>query len=253
MWTWTRTLLKDNAKTCLRTSYWRVFLICLVGTLLTGGLELGTRTNSVSVDYTYSSGFRFGLSGPLNALLTLGGVLLVVVGVLALAVALVWDIFVAPVIRVGWYRAMMENRVGKGPFETLFSGFRAGYWNLVRGSFYANVRIFLYSLLLVVPGIIKSYQYFFVPYLLAENPDMEPARAAELSTLLSDGEKWQMFVLDLSFFGWRLLGSLFFGLGNLFVEPYYQATMAELYAAMRAKAFARGYTDARELGGFVRY
>lgn len=253
MWSWTRTLLKDNAKACLRTSYWRVFLICLVGTLLTGGLELGTRSNSVSVDYTYNNGFHFGVAGPLGALLALGGILLAVVAVLVLVIALVWDILVAPVIRVGWCRAMMENRVGNAPFETLFSGFRTGYWSLVRGSFYANVRIFLYSLLLIVPGIIKSYQYFFVPYLLAENPDMEPARAAELSTLMSEGEKWQMFVLDLSFFGWRLLGSLFFGLGNLFVEPYYQATMAELYAAMRAKAFAHGYTDARELGGFVRY
>lgn len=253
MWTWTRSLLKENAKASLRTSYWHVFLICLVGTLLTGGLELKTSFNSVSVDYNYGSGFRLGASGPLQALLTLGGILLALAAVLAVAAALAWGILVGPVIRVGWCRAMMENRSGKGPFETLFSGFRTGYWNLVWGSFYANVRIFLYSLLLVIPGIIKSYQYFFVPYLLAENPDMEPARAAELSTLMSEGEKWQMFVLDLSFFGWRILGSLFFGLGNLFVEPYYQATMAELYAAMRAKAFAHGYTDARELGGFVRY
>lgn len=253
MWTWTRTLLKDNAKACLRTSYWRVFLICLVGTLLTGGLSMKTGSDSVSVDYTYGSGFQLGASGPLGALLALGGVLLAIVAVAAVVASLAWGILVGPVIRVGWYRAMMENRSGKAPFETLFSGFRPGYWNLVRGSFYANIRIFLYSLLLVVPGVIKSYQYFFVPYLLAENPDMEPARAAELSTLMSNGEKWAMFVLDLSFVGWRMLGGLLFGLGNLFVEPYYQATMAELYAAMRAKAFAHGYTDGRELGGFVRY
>lgn len=253
MWTWTRTLLKDNAKACLRTSYWRVFLICLVGTLLTGGLELKTGTQSFRVDYTYSGGFQLGVSGPLQALALLGGLFLAVVAVVVLIFSIAWAIFVSPVIRVGWYRAMMENRTGSAPFETLFSGFRTGYGNLVRGCFYANIRIFLYSLLLIVPGIIKGYQYFFVPYLLAENPDMEPARAAELSTLMSDGEKWQMFLLDLSFIGWRILGSVFFGLGNLFVEPYYQATLAELYAAMRAKAFARGYTDARELGGFVRY
>lgn len=253
MWTWTRTLLKDNAKASLRTSYWHVFLICLVGTLLTGGLELQTSSHSVSLNYNSGSGVQFGASGPLDALLALGGILLSIVAVVAAVAALTWGILVSPVVRVGWCRAMMENRSGKGPFETLFSGFRTGYWNLVRGSFYANVRIFLYSLLLVVPGIIKSYQYFFVPYLLAENPELEPARAAELSTLMSEGEKWHMFVLDLSFFGWRLLGTLFFGLGNLFVEPYYQATMAELYAAMRAKAFAQGYTDTYELGGFIRY
>lgn len=250
MWTWTRSLLKDNAKACLRTSYWRVFLICLVGALLTGGLNLGTQPR---VTYSFSDGLQVGPSALPTALLALGGLLLAIFSILVLAAGLAWAIFVAPVIRVGWCRAMMENRAGNAPFETLFSGFRAGYWNLVSGCFYANLRIFLYSLLLVVPGIVKSYQYFFVPYLLAENPNLTPARAAELSTLMTEGEKWQMFVLDLSFLGWRILGSLLFGLGNLFVEPYYQATMAELYAALRAKAFAQGYTDAQELGGFVHY
>jgi uncharacterized membrane protein len=143
--------------------------------------------------------------------------------------------------------------VGKPPFETLFAGFGPQYKNLVKGQFYANLRIFLFTLLLIIPGIIKSYEYFFVPYLLAENPSMAPARAAALSRQMADSEKWNIFVLQLSFLGWFILGALTFGIGRFFVEPYYQATMAELYAAMRAKAFALGYTDAQELGDFIRY
>ena len=67
------------------------------------------------------------------------------------------------------------------------------------------------------------------------------------------GEKWHAFVLQLSFIGWLILCSFTFGIGLFFLEPYYQATMAELYAALRSKAFAMNLTDASELGGFVRH
>jgi hypothetical protein len=256
---WTRALLKENAKASLRTSYWRVFFICLVGTLLAG--DLSTRgSRAISPSYSAQDGVyaSFGLNGilfpfSLRSLQMLGSVVMVAVILVVVALALGWGIFVAPVIRVGWCRAMMESRVGKPPFETLFSGFSREYWNLVKGQFYANLRIFLYTLLLVVPGIIKSYEYTFVPYLLAENPALSPARAAELSSRMTSGEKWNIFKLQLSFIGWYILGSITFGIGRFFVEPYYEATMAELYAAMRAKAFANGYTDAQELGDFIRY
>jgi hypothetical protein len=258
---WTRALLKQNAKASLRTSYWRIFFICLVGTLLAGDLvDRGSR--AVSPSYSAQDGFyvsftQNGVSSFLQSLQVLGAVIAIVV-VLAVVLAVValalgWNIFVAPVIRVGWCRAMMENRVGKPPFETLFSGFSREYWSLVKGQFYANLRIFLYTLLLVIPGVIKSYEYTFVPYLLAENPALSPARAAELSSQMTSGEKWNIFKLQLSFLGWYILGAIAFGIGRFFVDPYYEATMAELYAAMRAKAFANGYTDSQELGDFVRY
>ena len=144
---------------------------------------------------------------------------------------------------------MIQNRAGTVSLGTLFSGFTNSYWNTVSGMFYANLRIFLHFLLLIVPGIIKMYQYTFVPFLLAENPDLDPARAAEISTLMTDGEKWNIFVLDLSFLGWNLLGGLLFGIGTLFVHPYYQATRAELYAAMRAKVLAAGSVSEVELSG----
>jgi hypothetical protein len=248
---WTRALLKTNAKASLRTNYWRVFAICLAALFLTG--ELGNGSNSVTAHYSVQSGFQFLPIAPLYTLWALSARAALGVGLAALLLGLIWVIFVAPVLEVGRCRAMMESRVGKPPFETLFAGFGPQYKNIVKGRFYANLRICLYALLLVIPGIIKSYEYFFVPYLLAENPALSPARAAALSRRMTDGEKWNIFVLQLSFLGWFILGALTFGIGRFFVEPYYQATMAELYAAMRAKAFALGYTDAQELGDFVRY
>lgn len=249
---WTRALLKANAKTVLRRSYWPVFLMCLIASFLCGDIELNFNLSETQANYQNATQLFSRLVGG-NLLSTLLGMAFAMVSALAvilvLAAALCWGILFTPVIQVGQCRYMVRNRAGAVSLGTLFSGFTNSYWNTVSGMFYANLRIFLYSLLLVVPGIIKAYQYTFVPYLLAENPDMEPARAAEISTLMTDGEKWNIFVLDLSFVGWNLLGVLLFGLGMLFVNPYYEATRAELYAAMRAKALAAGTVSEAELSG----
>ena len=104
-----------------------------------------------------------------------------------------------------------------------------------------------------VPGVYWSYCYALVPYLLAENPYMTATRAMELSKEMMEGEKWNYFVLQLSFFGWLLLCAFTLGIGGFFLEPYMQATYAEFYAAMRSKALATGMSTTDELGGFVRH
>ncbi|MBQ7858521.1 MAG: DUF975 family protein [Faecalibacterium sp.] len=238
---WTRELLKTNAKRVLQHNYWRTFLVCLAAGVLTGAYNNGEKVTEEIV--AEGGGFLAGLAA-------------VIVAILAIVIALValgWGILGANVLQVGWKRYMMENRLGDAPFDTLFSGFHGSYWNIVKAMFFTNLKIVLYCLCFIVPGIIKAYEFYFVGYLLAENPDMEPARAQQLSTLMTDGEKWNIFILECSFFGWNMLSLVTFGISALFVSPYYEATMAELYAAMRAKAFALGYTDEQELGGFIQH
>ena len=100
--------------------------------------------------------------------------------------------------------------------------------------FLRDLFIALWSLLLVVPGIIKAYSYRMVPYILAEDPDISGRDAITLSRQLMDGQKWNTFVLDLSFIGWDLLSALTGGLLGLFyVNPYKHATGAELYQVLR--------------------
>ncbi len=135
---------------------------------------------------------------------------------------------------------------------TVLTVFRRPYLNVVKVRFLVWLKITLGSLL-VIPGIYWSYCYYMVPYLLAENPYMTTSRAMELSRQMMYGEKWHTFVLELSFLGWLFLCALTLGIGLVFLEPYYQATFAELYAALRAKAFANGMTDQNELAGFVRH
>lgn len=254
---WTRALLKANAKDILRRSYWRVFLACLIVSLLCGGdFNLNYRFGADSApsglpegaaSIADSAGFPFSALVPLLLPIILG------VGVFALllllAAVLCWGILVTPVIQVGQARYLTENRSGPASLGLLFSGFTRGYWNTVGVMFFMNLKVFLWSLLLIIPGIVKSYQYRFIPFLLAENPDLTADRAFEICTMMTDGEKWNIFVLDLSFFGWNLLGLLLFGVGVVFVDPYVKTTEAELYAAMRAKVIASGYVTEAELTG----
>ena len=107
------------------------------------------------------------------------------------------------------------------------------------------------TLLLSVPVIVKGYSYRMTPWILGDNPQIGYQRALKLSMDLTRGHKFNMFVLDLSFLGWFLLGILACGIGILFVIPYYQAVYAELYARLRRLAVENGLSTMEEFG-FVR-
>ena len=92
------------------------------------------------------------------------------------------------------------------------------------------------------PGIVKSYEYRMVPYILAENPGMNRSEAFAISKQMMNGQKWDVFVLDLSFIGWHLLSGITLGIVGIFwVNPYVQATNAELYTRNREIAYQKGF------------
>lgn len=105
------------------------------------------------------------------------------------------------------------------------------------------------AVLFVVPGVVKAYQYILVPYIVAENPRLEWRRALALSRRMTDGCKLDILVLHLSFIGWFLLGLIALAVGMLFVAPYAEATLAELYATLRLNALERGFATESELPG----
>ncbi len=113
-------------------------------------------------------------------------------------------------------------------FNTLFDRFnillRALGLRLFMGLF-----IFLWGLLLVVPGVVASYRYALAPYLMADDPDMGIREAVNRSKELMDGHKGRLFCLHLSFFGWLLLCAVSFGILTLWIGPYMQAAIAAFY------------------------
>lgn len=92
---------------------------------------------------------------------------------------------------------------------------------------------FLWSLLLVIPGIIKAYAYSMSSYILADNPELTANEAITKSKEMMNGHKWDLFVLQLSFFWWYLLGSITFGLAYIYVIPYMSATIANFYNSIK--------------------
>ena len=114
-----------------------------------------------------------------------------------------------------------------------------GYGRKLCGILLMELFVFLWSLLLIVPGIIKAYSYRFVPYLLAEHPELTPREALNLSELMTHGVKGDLFVFDLSFLGW-MIGTSVFPLLAIYVLPYKMVADATLYESIKANALRSG-------------
>lgn len=169
--------------------------------------------------------------------------------ILGAIVMLLFIFFAAYPISVGAKRFFVKNQDTKAGVLEIFNIFRGKeYINVVFVMFCKYVFNLFWTLLLIVPGIIKYYQLRMVPYILSENPDIKRKRAFEISKTMMKGQKWKSFVLDLSFFLWYLLSSFTCGLlGIFFVNPYNAGTLAELYTVLKNKAIEENNIKKGEL------
>lgn len=108
-------------------------------------------------------------------------------------------------------------------YSTLFDGF-SFVGKVILLQLLISVFVTLWSLLFVIPGIIAAYRYRFALYNLCENPEIGVMEALSLSSRQTQGYKIDLFVLDLSFFGWALLSALTLGIGNIWLTPYITQT-----------------------------
>ncbi|WMJ82571.1 DUF975 family protein [Oscillospiraceae bacterium LTW-04] len=237
---WNSSQLKENAKAVLRVSYWKAFLVSLISVLV---------SSQDIFSFNYNQSDFNGLSQGIEPFLTLPVITMLFGTFFSLTIASsLISIFVLGPLEVGTQHYFLESTQMRFRLENITRGFTGGrYRNVVMTMLLRNIYIFLWSLLLLIPGIIKSYSYAMVPFLLAENPGIPPSRAIEMSMAMTDGHKWRMFVLTLSFIGWFLLGMLAMVIGVLFVVPYYDTTQAELYVALRAIALDKGIITLSDL------
>ncbi len=249
---WSRRELKERSKAVLRMHYWRIVLVALLLSLLADGdkTPLGViesvvqeQTGSV-VEEKEPVLYSLGLSDTYRIIRDhvlnkqyMGGI---VVGtavftafILFLIVAfsgLLLSIFIINPLEVGSLRFYNRGFDTKPRFKELFHVFEYKYKNVVSVMCLKDIYTFLWCLLFIVPGIIKSYEYLMVPYILSEHSDMRPKEVFAASRQLMRGQKWKAFVLDLSFLGWVILSGMTFGiLGIFFVSPYRALTFTALY------------------------
>lgn len=123
-----------------------------------------------------------------------------------------------------------DNRLTSNMFEIAFRN----YWHKLWGLVLRNIFIFLWSLLLIIPGIIKIFSYAMTPYILEENPELSANEAIDRSRAMMKGHKFDLFWLFLSFLGWLILGIFTLGIGYLWLIPYMQTAVADFYEDVKA-------------------
>lgn len=114
------------------------------------------------------------------------------------------------------------------------------FWPAFKVSFLSGLFIILWSMLFVIPGIVKAYSYSMANYILAENPGIGAREAITRSRAMMDGHKMELFVLELSFIGWLLLVGITFGIAAIWVGPYMNAAMANFYNKIKNETVVVG-------------
>ncbi len=224
---WSISELKEVGKRSFKANYWPCVLVSLLMGLFAGGSASAGRSEAQQVNSDALGSLTPEQQAAVITAIAIGSIVMI-------AVFLVIKIFLANPIELGGSLFFKENvEQTPAPLDVLKAGFQ-NYGHTFVTLFLRDLYIFLWLLLLFVPGVIKAYSYRMVPYILAENPDMPANEIITRSREMMDGNKWKAFVLDLSFIGWILLGVVTFGIVQVFwAGPFIHSTNAALYVKLR--------------------
>ncbi len=170
-------------------------------------------------------GILFVITLIIGVLSSLAGLLLSLIPLGPLA----FSIIIAPAFALSIIRIYLNLFKGQAPeFSNAFSGFD-NFWSAFKVTFLVGLFTWLWSLLFIIPGIIKGLSYSMSMYVLAENNGMSALECINASKNMTYGYKMDLFVLGLSFIGWGLLCIITLGIASIWVVPYMQATYANAY------------------------
>lgn len=236
---WSREELKARAKLILKFNYWKAFLVTLIALFIGGGSSSISSALSIPYSFQIMNQMQTQMDS-LYPTFYFSPALIMTITVFALivsALGMAFYFFVSGPYQVSSAKYYLAQREQLGNLDNLTYAFTKGrYMNIVKASAWTYLFTWLWSLLFIIPGIVKGYAYRLIPFILAENPEMNYRQAMKLSINMTQGIKGDMFVMDLSFIGWYLLSNLVCGFGIFFILPYYSATIAEMYAFIKERA-----------------
>lgn len=213
-----------KARESLSGRYWYAFGVCILLSLILG----------------LASGIENLITLMLGNAVGIGNI--VSIGVTVAAI-----LFVTIPFGIGKITYFLNASEGNVDVANLIKPYKTNLSNTITTVVKEYIFVMLWSLVFVIPGIIKSYSYFMVDFLIAENPDMDSRRVFEISKQTMYGNKARFFCLQLSFIGYILLSLLTMGIGMLFLEPYMFAAYTEFYKEMKMQAIERGIVIDGEL------
>ena len=161
---------------------------------------------------------------------------LIVGAISALPVAGVASLLISGPLAVGLATAFLSlSRTGETKVDVLFGGFTQNFVNNFLAYLLQTLFVFLWTLLFIIPGIVKGYSYAMTYYILADHPEMSANDAITRSREMMRGHKWQLFCLHFSFIGWILLSVITCGILFIWVVPYMQQADAEFYENIKGE------------------
>lgn len=232
-------LLKKTKKP-FQQNYWKITTTSFLLILMSAGVSYTSLIGSVNqipelirsvISKEFSSEAQFDMRMFAVLLTMLGGMLF-----LSLLVKALLDIFLNNPMEVGADKMMIGAIESEQPvmLASLAFAYDADYLNTVRVMFLKQLKRDLWYLVLIVPGVIKHYEYFAIPYLLADNPYQKSDELFKKSKALMDGYKMKAFLLDLYFIPWELLGIVTMGIANVFyVAPKKNLARAAMYLKIK--------------------
>ena len=224
---WTVNEIKRRGKTAFKGNYWKSVLVAFFLSVLLSGTTLSTGSSGTT---NLAATLREIPNDILPAVLAIAGLIFSSVFIISFLL----KVFLFNPLGVGCHAFFRENvETTPASLDSISLGFR-NYFNIFITLFLRDLFIVLWSLLFLIPGIVKSYSYRMVPYILSEDPGLRATDAINRSREMMKGHKWKAFLLDLSFFGWYVLGFITLGFLNYFwTEPYRQNADAALYLELR--------------------
>ncbi len=239
---WSISDLKQRGKTRFKANYLMCVIAGVVFSFFTNnnrGINIdinGLKNSNNTVAFLIDEGFKGLFPTSLSKILIhVNHIGLQMAGFVLFVFSICLVLFVVNILEVGVCNFFNQNRSEAAGLERIIEPFRnENYMQSVKTMFLRYIYIFLWSLLLVIPGIYKSYEYRMVPYIVSEYPELSDKEVFARSKQMMMGQKLNAFILDLSFIGWAIFGVITFGIGVvLYVQPYICATNAELYAELK--------------------
>jgi len=226
---------RSAARAALRGKWGMAVIAGLIASLLGAAgasgpevnLEFGESGAQATLEFAGRTIYSIGGSADSEiAALLMGGAVYIMLAAFVIAAIYV---VLGSIIDLGYARFNLTLIDGEeGGIEQLFGYFP--YWkSAVCARLLQGVYVFLWSLLLVIPGIVAMYSYAMTEFILAEHPEMSAGEAIAASKELMAGNRARLFCLGLSFIGWSILSSFTFGIGNLWLRPYRKAARAAFY------------------------
>ncbi len=236
-----RPYLKDRAKDRLRAGSGNVILV-----LFLAGLLGGSSSSLLTFHFNFQmSSDSLSLDLPHSFIAIFTGVLLLIA-----AAGILYTLFFANVLEVGVQGWCLRYARGEyPPIGEFFCGFRL-YLPAFKTMLLRDLFLFLWSLITCgIMGVVKGLAYSMTGYILCENPNLSPSRALQMSDILTNGAKMDLFVFELSYIGWALLSTLTCGiLGILYVNPYRATAHAGIYDALKDTAIRSGKLTWEDFG-----